>query len=90
MQADNIFPISPILPISPDNSMLGQGPLNERLPTAALLSVPLDCDASLWSSFVDSSLWQSREVSAGEDGPLMEHFMRIASTTVVLHSIPSR
>ncbi|WWC63881.1 uncharacterized protein I303_106486 [Kwoniella dejecticola CBS 10117] len=53
--------------------------------STALLSVPLDCDPALWASFVDSSLWESRPSSTStNDRPLLEHFTRFASTTVVV------
>ena len=54
-------------------------------PSGALLSVPLLCDSSLWSSFVDSSLWDTRSVP-GNDGPLLEHFSTFASTTIVVRN----
>ncbi|OWZ44051.1 hypothetical protein C361_03389 [Cryptococcus neoformans Tu259-1] len=53
--------------------------------TAALLSVPIDCGPDLWASFVDSSQWQSRLLAVGQnEGPLLEHFTRFASVTVVV------
>lgn len=51
-----------------------------------VLSVPIDCDAELWQSFVGSSLWDSREVTTGEDAGLLEYFVSFASVTVVARS----
>lgn len=89
---ESFMPIPYVYPLT-TGPMALEGPSEsaqeDTAPSAALLSVPLDCDSALWSAFVESSLWNSRPVSVGEDGHLMEYFMRIAATTVVVRNAPS-
>jgi hypothetical protein len=73
----------PVIPL-PEQSPTVSTAARPR-PSGALLSVPLLCDSSLWSSFVDSSLWNTRSVP-GDDGPLLEHFSTFASTTIVVRN----
>ncbi|OCF40037.1 hypothetical protein I317_06175 [Kwoniella heveanensis CBS 569] len=49
-----------------------------------LLSVPVDCDPTLWASFVDSSLWNSRRPDSEGEQPLLRHFTQFASVSVVV------
>lgn len=63
---------------------------NPTVPAATLFSVPVDCDSSLWASFVEASHWESRRVDGGLNGPLLEYFTKFASTTVVVRDGPSR
>lgn len=94
--ADTFMPIPSVIPI-PADQPTGQATdaaafsnMEDTLPSAALLSVPLDCDSALWSSFVDSSLWTPRPVNSGSNGHLMEYFTQIAATTVVVRNAPSK
>ncbi|WVW85894.1 hypothetical protein I302_107932 [Kwoniella bestiolae CBS 10118] len=49
-----------------------------------LLSVPVDCDPTLWASFVDSTLWNSRPPDDEGEQPLLRHFTQFASVSVVV------
>nr|XP_018264253.1 uncharacterized protein I303_02418 [Kwoniella dejecticola CBS 10117]OBR86411.1 hypothetical protein I303_02418 [Kwoniella dejecticola CBS 10117] len=80
-----------ILPIdlhSPNNT-LEQTHSNEYQPQGALISLPLDQSSSIWTSFAEGDNWMTREPDEGEDEPLLEYFMKIASTTVVVRGSPT-
>jgi hypothetical protein len=80
----------PVIPLLSTSPSLPITPSAQLQPSGAVLSVPLTCDSSLWSSFVDSSLWHTRPVSGTDtDRPLLEHFSTFASTTIVVRHTPS-
>lgn len=81
-------PIPPVNGLS-DTSVEGASSSSEAPSlVTALLSVPVDCDTSLWSAFVQSSLWEWR-TDDKDDQPLLEHFNTFASQTLVVRDGPS-
>ncbi len=56
-------------------------------PSSAVLTVPIDCDPNLWDAFVNSNMWDSRvpQGDTSSEAPfLLEYYVQIASTTVVV------
>ena len=71
-------------------SSTDDGPLPERSAAPnpfVSLAVPVDCDPSLWASFVDSSLWSDRPVGT-DDEVLYSHYVDNLPNEVVARDGP--
>ncbi|WVF72557.1 hypothetical protein IAT40_007374 [Kwoniella sp. CBS 6097] len=82
--------LQPILPARLTATSTDVGPhLDPSQPHCALLSLPLDTSSALWTSFAlaNGEDWMTREINDGEDGPLVEYFINVASTTVVVRDV---